>query len=733
MPLRTAACLLAVLIAAAPGSADGVRPVCDLSAPAVIGAFTSGDSEVSVGEGPTEGSNALRLVFKPVSDWPSARYELPAAQDWSTADLLVVTLRNDGPATANIEVGVVDARGKAYKPSRRIPPGRWVEMRIPVLGMISGTDEGAWCGEAIDASRVVRFWFLAYSPTEPLPVRFADIHLVKLPRLPAPVVTARGASDGVALWWNEVPGARCYDIFRRTPGASYQRLARFPAPRFVDISAVPEVAYQYRVVAVNELGRHGAGSRPVRASAAPQAEPALPALDRYGGRADIQLAATGFFHLERLNGRWVLVDPEGHPMLSVGICVLSLGDTYTRVTRREALFKEALAERADPRFRAAWEPPYGFEAYGLDAATGLVFSPYVRNQIARFGPDWRARWRERTIQRLVDWHVNTVAAWGATDLQHPYVSFTAGWGDTPCIPTVDGHVSVPDVFDPAFERNATASAQKAAALADDPWLIGWFTSNEMGWYGDWQRGSNLVNLIHAAPATFAAKTAWLEHLKGRYPDIAALNAAWGTGFSGFDAILANRDKLPGKPAARRDASEFLAAFARRYFRITSEAIRRNDPHHLILGARHSQGAPPEVIMAESSTNDVVSATIYGFSPRRPVESGSTDTDRPWIAGEFHFQSLDAGLPVRAVEGVYPTQVGRGDAYQDYLSEGFSMPNFIGAHWFEYIDEPATGRFDQGKDGGEAHNIGWVNVEDEPYTEFVVRARLINANLPLLLR
>ena len=72
-------------------------------------------------------------------------------------------------------------------------------------------------------------------------------------------------------------------------------------------------------------------------------------------------------------------------------------------------------------------------------------------------------------------------------------------------------------------------------------------------------------------------------------------------------------------------------------------------------------------------------------------------------------------------GIYPTQAGRSDAYQGHLADGFAIPEFIGAHWFEHIDEPATGRFDGGKDGGESHNIGWANVAYEPYRDFVERA------------
>ena len=707
-------------------------PVCDLSDEAVIGAFTSGDSDISVAEGPEPGSVALGLLFRPVSDWPSARYQLPEAQDWSQANALVVDLRNDGENAATIEVGVCDAADRAYKPARRIPPAKWSQIVIPLRNMAAGTDEGAWCGEAIDVSRVVRFWFLAYSPNEPLPVRFASIRLLKSPKLPAPHVAARGAADGVALSWDEVLGARCYDIYRRARGGRQERLARFPGARFVDISAEPGVEHYYRVVALDQFLAPGKRSRVVRGTVDRCAPQALPPLDEYGGRRDIALEATGLFRVDRLNDRWVLVDPAGHPMLSIGICVISLGDTYTRVSRREELFRDVLAEKDDPRFKAAWSPPYGYGAYGLEAETGLVFSPYVRGLILKHGENWHRRWHEDTVRRLDDWRINTAAAWSGGDLRCPYVSFTAGWGDTPMIPTAEGFLGVPDVFDPAFERNVSASAEAAAKLKDAPWLIGWFTANEMGWYGDWEKGMNLVNLVHAGPADLHAKTAWVEHLRARYGDIGALNQAWGSEFGSFDALLGNKHKMPNKPGPRTDASTFLEAFADRYFRLTSEAIRRNDPNHLILGARHSQGAPAEVIRAESRYNDVVSATIYGLRPRRSVMNGSCDTDRPWISGEFHFQAEDAGLPFRDVEGIFPTQVGRGEAYQDYLADGFSMGNFIGAHWFEYIDEPATGRFDGGKDGGECHNIGWVDVEDRPYEEFVRRARLVNANLPLLL-
>ena len=40
--------------------------------------------------------------------------------------------------------------------------------------------------------------------------------------------------------------------------------------------------------------------------------------DRYGGNLAIETAATGFFRVEKIGGRWLFVTPEGHGMLALG-------------------------------------------------------------------------------------------------------------------------------------------------------------------------------------------------------------------------------------------------------------------------------------------------------------------------------------------------------------------------------------------------------------------------------
>ena len=46
-----------------------------------------------------------------------------------------------------------------------------------------------------------------------------------------------------------------------------------------------------------------------------------------------------------------------------------------------------------------------------------------------------------------------------------------------------------------------------------------------------------------------------------------------------------------------------------------------------------------------------------------------------------------------------------------------IPAIIGTHWFQYKDQPTTGRGD-----GENYQIGFVDICDTPYPEIVQAAR-----------
>jgi agarase len=62
-------------------------------------------------------------------------------------------------------------------------------------------------------------------------------------------------------------------------------------------------------------------------------------------------------------------------------------------------------------------------------------------------------------------------------------------------------------------------------------------------------------------------------------------------------------------------------------------------------------------------------------------------------------------------------------YVDYLTSVLKNPALVGCHWFQYVDEPLTGRYYD----GENYNIGFVSVTDTPYPEMVRAAKEVQDN------
>ena len=69
------------------------------------------------------------------------------------------------------------------------------------------------------------------------------------------------------------------------------------------------------------------------------------------------------------------------------------------------------------------------------------------------------------------------------------------------------------------------------------------------------------------------------------------------------------------------------------------------------------------------------------------------------------------------------QAERGVAYSYYVEHAAEHPAIIGTHWYQWIDQPVTGRRD-----GENYNIGWIDVTDRPYPELVAAAKATHAKL-----
>ncbi len=439
--------------------------------------------------------------------------------------------------------------------------------------------------------------------------------------------------------------------------------------------------------------------------------------NKYGGwTAGPKLDATGFFRVQKHEGKWWLVDPEGRLFWSHGVdCVRS--ENSTPVSDREHYFRN-LPEPGSPfaEFygQGAWAP----HGYYQDHSPYKTYDFSQANLVRKYGRNWRGKFAMITHRRLQSWGMNTIANWSDPNIykmhRTPYVctiSYNAK--------TLEGSEGYwgkfYDVFDPSFRDELRKRlASEAGKSAGDPWCIGYFVHNELAW-GD-ETSLAVATLI--SPADQPAKRVFLEDLKAKYATIDKLNAAWGTQHATWDALLQSR-QAPDKEKAKADLTAFYSRTAETYFQTIRDELRKAAPNQLYLGCRFAW-VNDRAARAATKFCDVVGYNRYSYS----VEDHRLpdNIDKPTIIGEFHFGALDRGMFHTGLKKT-ANQQDRADKYKSYVQGALRNPYIVGTHWFQYKDQATTGRGD-----GENYQIGFVDVCDTPYPEIVAASREVGYGL-----
>ncbi len=489
---------------------------------------------------------------------------------------------------------------------------------------------------------------------------------------------------------------------------------------------------------VDEFGQYSRGDWPGKLKRADEwkrriaeeeadlkATPDLPQFDRYGGWAQgPQLSATGYFRAEKHNGKWWLVTPEGRLFFSIGMdCVGYSNATF--ITGREQMFAK-LPSREEPLGRHFGQIEGGVHSGPVKQGTTYDF--FAANLERKYGRDFAAPWYDLALRRLRSWGFNTIGNWSDWRLYRngkvAYVATAHISGDHARISSgSDYWGQMHDPFDPRFRESVAASLKGvAAAVGDDPWCIGYFVDNELSWGGGGEEGGR-YGLAYGALAQDGrshAKRAFINMLRAKYDDVSEFNRIWGVNLSGWEALEA-----PFRPAGtmtearRNDMAAFVRELAREYFRTVREELKKVAPKHLYLGCRFAWSTP-DAIEASAEYCDVISFNIYAVNVNPKQYEILTRLDRPAIIGEFHFGALDRGMFHTGLVSA-ANQNERARMYQAYVRSVLDHPNFVGCHWFQYIDQPLTGRwFD-----GENYNIGFLTVTDTPYPEMVKASREVH--------
>lgn len=549
-------------------------------------------------------------------------------------------------------------------------------------------------------------------------------------RIPAPPTFAvNGMHGGPGNRWSTIDPAAVTQILVyvvRAKGehafevddirASGEAAVRYPAPPAAFLPFIDELGqYVHR----DWPGKAAAADLPKRAAEEAAALDAGPkGWNRWGGWAEgPALEATGFFRTARHGGKWWLVDPDGRLFFSHGIDTITTSG-MTPVDERAGWFR-GWPSRDDAEWKAFFRPASQVVHGSFRGRNPLCFDLTAANLKRRYGSDWKAKSDELAHRRLRSWGMNTIGNWSDESLRRgartPYVVAIHFRG--PTLEGAWGHWQpFRDVFDPGFARDLRAAFKDQAGTSPgDPWCIGYFVDNEIGWGSE----TSLAEATLRSPPGQKSKQAFVNDLRAAYVEIGKLNAAWGSSHASWDALLAHRE-APDAARAGADLRAFAAKIAEGYFRQAREAVKELAPKQLYLGCRFADVNPLAASTAAKFA-DVVSFNVYRRTPTESDFGGLKDA--PLLIGEFHFGALDRGPFSSALVPVRDQQE-RGRAYRDYVGAALRDPRIVGVHWFQYRDQPATGR----ELDGENYQVGFVDISDTPYPETTAAARAAGASM-----
>ncbi|MBC8102895.1 MAG: hypothetical protein H7Z41_09940 [Cytophagales bacterium] len=415
---------------------------------------------------------------------------------------------------------------------------------------------------------------------------------------------------------------------------------------------------------------------------------------------------SGFFRVGKsVTGKWWFVDPDGKPFFFRGVTSVSQDGWQTR-------------------------RPDG--------------SSYDQLVAKKYG----AAFAKASIDRLRGWGFNALGGFSGQEMWDQGMPYTIllNFAKDEKSPKING-TFLPDVFDPAWTRRMNEiAATVCAPRKNSRLLVGYFTDNELGWaqarseerplvfdpsestLRDAGRPSLLQLCLSLPDDRPASRAAWEFVLARHQGDIARVAGDWGV------PTLDSKARLPEWTAAKKailspgylaDDEAFSKVFAERYFRLTTEAIRREDTHHLILGCRFGAPPGPAVLAAvQSRWVDVVSANNYRdtFYERMDIYARGTglpvlNTEFAWVT-DYFTKARGAGGAVTGDPSV-SRMLEKGRAA---LEKAIRHPQLVGFTWYRWVDKA---------DFVPPISYGLVSVADEPNTVHLGILEGVNAQADAL--
>lgn len=707
-----------------------------LSAEGVSTSVFKANGETSIKLDFSSDYNIPELLLQPPQPWPVGQYG---------KSNLAFDVVNQSDVSTHLYLNLINPDGKAKSKSIALAPGYSGTVYVPLSGIEAETEVGFWgdvpAWQSQDRQMVWRSW------------RSDDVDLSQLAALK--FFTIGNLQDRQLSIGN------------------------------IRLRANPPTRSDWLIGLIDPFGQNAKTSTPLTIKSEQQLKllakqeraalaksQGMPHRSRFGGYTDgPRLKATGYFRTEKINGKWWMVDPQGYPFFSHGPANVRMANmsTLTGVDFKDKSIRIRHADEVTPedsmgivqipeqarttRYIASplrhqlfeWLPKYSeplAKHYSYRRSThkgamphGETFSFYRANLERRYGPNYLSTWHQVTLDRMRDWGFTSFGNWVDPAFyqaeQVPY--FANGWiiGDFKTLSGYENHWGLmPDPFDPLFKQRAVATIKVIAAdVKNSPWCAGIFIDNEKSW-GERegsvpQRYGVILDGLSKSSQDSPAKAAFTDRLQQQYGSIETLNSAWQAQFENWEAFKNKAELNSYTEAMVADLSMLLEMLGEQYFNVVHNTLAELMPNHLYMGARMANwGMPDEIIKASLKYSDVLSFNIYEEGMQEHYWKFLEEVDLPVVIGEFHIGSTEqSGLLNPGIVHA-SDQTDRARMYKAYMKSVLEKPYMVGAHWFQYVDEPVSGRaFD-----GENANIGFVTVTDIPYPEMVEAVKEVTSTM-----
>lgn len=437
--------------------------------------------------------------------------------------------------------------------------------------------------------------------------------------------------------------------------------------------------------------------------------------DEYGGIiGNVNYGATGYFRTQKIDGVWWFITPSGNRFIIKGVEAVSLtgGPGLSRLYYKDTKIKRSVyQELPDPEvYPQAYQPLADENTIGVNLL--------IANLIRKYGSDYEKIWAVKCSERLKKWNFNTHSKWvKSPDIVMPYI---CSLNATKEFLRIKWAI---DPFDPEFEQKVErAVAPTLTALRNDRLLIGYHFTNESGWNKD------VVATLLKNDSTSPAKKTFADYMIEKYNgDYAVLSQKFGLPLTAADFADAALDI---SCLSKQEVSEFILIAAKKYYKTVHDVLKKYDPNHLDIGSCVSASEwrnSFEWVSGSADYVDVISFDRYILDDAKHLLPYQV-FDKPFVNLEWSFTVKEHGYLGGSLGRILcNTQTDRAYYYKRQIEAMFSLPQFIGSGWFIFYDQPVTGR-SLGGENAENYNFGLVNMQDEPYYEFVDSITRVNAGL-----